>query len=537
MTETAHRPHRGRRRCPTCSQERDRGVVLAIVALSLVTLITMTAMTIDLGRLMIKRRDLQALSDVVALDMIRDVNGRTRAAIEADSNWNAALIASVQRNPSTAGTSATPVAIGTGSVKAGTLTVTATLGTIDATTRAFTASASGDTPTAVQIKSSDSMSYFFAQVIGVRSGSTSRTAAAGTSSHACFSVGSYAAAITASGSALGGFLSGILTGNSNTISLVSYQGLAAANVSLLDLLGAQGNVGTVDGLLASQFTAEQFRVLAAQALRNQGDIAHATILEGLSFAAAGSSKTTLGSLLNITTGDTSAATAQFNVLNLIAGMAYVGTGQNFVSVPGITIGNLTGVSLKLIEAPQAGCSPNTASTSQVQLKVTVNVPLVANVTLTYTIASANAAFAGAVCASPTNTASVAVGTSLLSTHAKVTTLLNVVLLDTDLAASTEGGGSALTYNVSRTVSNPTGSIPPDPTQTKSTGTGSLGIESSTSTGLSGLVSVLINTTTSTVLNSLTGPLLGPLEKMAGISIGGADVTLNQFTCTASQLLH
>ena len=50
-------------------QPRDRGAVLPIVALTLVTLIAMAAMTIDLGRLMMKRRDLQAQRfEVLVLD-------------------------------------------------------------------------------------------------------------------------------------------------------------------------------------------------------------------------------------------------------------------------------------------------------------------------------------------------------------------------------------------------------------------------------------------------------------------------------------
>src|SRR5205823_14901385 len=74
-------------------RERDRGAVLAIVAICLGFLITITAITVDLGRLSLRRRDMQAIADMVALDMARLANGRTTSEImsSADPSWAAEL--------------------------------------------------------------------------------------------------------------------------------------------------------------------------------------------------------------------------------------------------------------------------------------------------------------------------------------------------------------------------------------------------------------------------------------------------------------
>ena len=67
------------------ARERDeRGATALIVALlmSLVLLIV-SAFAIDLGMQRAGRRDMQALADLVALDMGRLIDGRTRAQIEA----------------------------------------------------------------------------------------------------------------------------------------------------------------------------------------------------------------------------------------------------------------------------------------------------------------------------------------------------------------------------------------------------------------------------------------------------------------------
>ena len=52
-----------------------------MVALLLVVLVPSSAMAVDLGMQRVVRRDMQTLADVVALDVVRLVDGRTASQI------------------------------------------------------------------------------------------------------------------------------------------------------------------------------------------------------------------------------------------------------------------------------------------------------------------------------------------------------------------------------------------------------------------------------------------------------------------------
>ncbi|MEQ1787780.1 MAG: pilus assembly protein TadG-related protein, partial [Acidimicrobiales bacterium] len=77
---------------------RDRGAVLPLVALLMPMLVVVTAIAVDLGRQRSDRRLAQAGADVVALDMIRIVEGRTLDEILADPGTAVALSDSAARN-------------------------------------------------------------------------------------------------------------------------------------------------------------------------------------------------------------------------------------------------------------------------------------------------------------------------------------------------------------------------------------------------------------------------------------------------------
>jgi uncharacterized membrane protein len=81
----------------------DRGVVIPIVALSLTFLMLMTAFTVDLGRLMVTSRQVQSVADVTSLDLVRQLDGRTVAQIQADPNWTTAVADTRARNNFSAG--------------------------------------------------------------------------------------------------------------------------------------------------------------------------------------------------------------------------------------------------------------------------------------------------------------------------------------------------------------------------------------------------------------------------------------------------
>src|SRR5690606_17381176 len=76
----------------------ERGAVLVTVAISLAVVVVCTALTVDLGRVSVLRRDLQNVADAATLDLVRLVDGRRAAEILADGRWDATLAGSRDRN-------------------------------------------------------------------------------------------------------------------------------------------------------------------------------------------------------------------------------------------------------------------------------------------------------------------------------------------------------------------------------------------------------------------------------------------------------
>ena len=64
----------------------ERGAVLVFVALAMVVLIGSTALAVDIGQLTNKNRDLQAVADVVAMDAARAIDGRVLADVAGPVN-------------------------------------------------------------------------------------------------------------------------------------------------------------------------------------------------------------------------------------------------------------------------------------------------------------------------------------------------------------------------------------------------------------------------------------------------------------------
>src|SRR3954470_17895235 len=64
----------------------ERGAITPMVGMLLVVLVPSSAMAVDLGMQRVVRRDMQALADVVALDVVRLVDGHTAAQIKGGYN-------------------------------------------------------------------------------------------------------------------------------------------------------------------------------------------------------------------------------------------------------------------------------------------------------------------------------------------------------------------------------------------------------------------------------------------------------------------
>lgn len=322
----------------------ESGAVALVVAMVLTLLLGVASLALDLGLKRVGVRDMQALADVVALDMARQIDGRTVTAIEADPKWLQGRDDSVARNDDTIGDPPT---------------VTPVLGSVNDVTGVFTVMTGDQIPNAVQVTAVSSVDF----VLRSGEGAVSRTAVATARASVCFALGSYAARVNAGNSALLGPILGAIDSDLN-LSLVSYQGLAGLYVKLGDI-AADLDVGTVSELAGTSVSASNFFIAVAHVLQDDGHAAEATLLQSLALKITNLPNLTIGNMLGLTTAGEGALDTQFNVLDLITGAAMVANGSNAVSVPslGITIPGVSSLSgaLTVIEALKPVCPTKDAT--------------------------------------------------------------------------------------------------------------------------------------------------------------------------------
>ncbi|WP_418063560.1 hypothetical protein [Pimelobacter simplex] len=357
-----------RRRAARAHDERGASAVL-IAALMAVVLMVSAAFAVDLGQQRVVRRDVQAVADMVALDMVRLLDG-SAAKDYSTAVFDNARNNSLDRNDSAMGGKLAPSDVSWSFAKR------------DAGTWAEIANSSTDVPTAIIVKARSSVGFAFSGFTGVGRGAANRTAVARNEETACLVVGSFIASLdSAQGTLLNPILNGLLGGNLN-LDLVSYKGLAGANVSLLDLVKVGGlNVGTVDELLALEnVEVAKLFIAAANVLEQQGKLAQANILRAIKVAAS-TPTIAIADLLDVEPGSSAALNAALNVLDLVTTAAFVANDKHAVDIPnlGINLSPLASVktTLTVIEPPQAACGPvgiAKASSAQIRLTVSAKVP-------------------------------------------------------------------------------------------------------------------------------------------------------------------
>jgi uncharacterized membrane protein len=348
----------------------ERGGVTVMVAILMTALLGVASFALDLGLQRVGAQDMQAVSDVVALDMARMIDGRTASAISSDSTWTTSLSESVARNGDALG--AEP-------------TVTAELGTLDDLTGEFAPVADTDVPNAVKVTAASSVDY----VLQTGKGSVSRSAIARAMKSACFSLGSFAARFRSGDSVLIESLLAPMNAFLRPqvdLDAISYQGLATATASL-DEIAADASVGTVHELLGAQVTAGQLIQATIAALNRQSpqNSVAITALNGILNGSANlSTPIMLTDVVSVAPTDAAALATKLNVLDLVTGAVLVADGQHAVSVPNLSagIGNLAPVSssLHVIERAQTACGPvgspeAFAETSQIKGEITMKLQL------------------------------------------------------------------------------------------------------------------------------------------------------------------
>jgi uncharacterized membrane protein len=325
------------------SLARQRGAIGILGAATLLLSVLFTALAVDTGRLMLEQRRLQKIADMAALDGARALScSGTTAAVDPAVNQSATL-----NNH-------------TGDILDVELGDTLTQNGV----RVFGAPKEPDLPEAVRVTAGDTKvpaslvaGGWFGNKVNLQA-----TAVAGAPTVGTMSVGTYLARLNTDDSMLAPLLNGLL-GISARAGIVSYEGLATANVTLLDLINAQAEVGTVDKLLDSEISMQDFVLLAAEALSNQKEPPTVAIdlLETIATELDADLLLHLGDLLKLDLpADQAALDAKINVLDLIglgaevANKGHAVAARLPISIPGIATATLT---TYIVEPPQIAIGP------------------------------------------------------------------------------------------------------------------------------------------------------------------------------------
>lgn len=361
----------------------QRGVILVLAVPALVLALASLALSVDIGRQVLEKRDLQKIADLAALDAARDLDD-VQAAAEASAARNGF-------DPTEEGAS-----------------LVAERGAIDSD-RVFTVDPAGDS---VRVTLTSSVDYIFApgsrsltaRAVGRRElpTQTTTTTATTTTGGGCappdpactpqpsagFTIGSTLGSIDTTRASLldrvlGKWMKGAAPAG-GTADVVGWQGLLDSEVTLaalrgqLELLESGVQFGTVDQLLAADLTLAELAQATANALAASGD-SDAALYAGPTGIVAQSTSTAtfrLGDLLTVAQGSGDAALAtELNAWELLVGSAMVANGSNLVTIPdiGITIPGLgtTSLSLKVIEARRTYIGPAGGSVSTAQVEMTI----------------------------------------------------------------------------------------------------------------------------------------------------------------------
>lgn len=523
-------------------RDDDRGAVAVLTGALMVVLLTVSAFVVDIGMQRVTRSDMQALADVVSLDLARHLDG-TKTAAQLTSGSPSQLQTwanqSLARNRDNVGGQAavTPVP--------GTIDAAGTFKTVTGTT----------VPTAIKVDATASVKFSFGGITGVSKGSATRSAVATAAQGACFTVGSYAARLNTGDSTILGPLLGAL-GSNVTLSVLEAGQLANADVTLLQLVNTGLIAATPEGVLGTTVRLRDFYLAVADVLiRESGQTAQVALLQRLANATLGTVTVKLADLVSLDTGSSAGLNGAINVFDLVTAGAFLANGTNAVALPNVGV-NIAGVSaLKasviIGEKPQIACGlagRAKAATSQVQVRLTGNlvnlnlglISVSSPLDIVVNVASAEGTLTSVACLPTQKTIGIQPSAGVLDLDINLAlnaTVLFIPIVNAPVrvyTTRTPTGTSStpFTLGIPINAQNPTGQYGAQVHTTGANGLGLPALQTDTSKltllglPLGQLTSLLIDPLVSTVLTplvqTLDAVLLTPLLKALGINVGGAD---------------
>ena len=476
------------------------------------------ALSVDLGRLAQEKRRYEKVADLAALDAVRDINNHTARAQE-----------SALRNSFPVGPD---------------YSVVSERGTMDANND-FVPSSGGDA-VRVTVRSPHKNGFLpGGNTVQVRAAAASKAAAG-------FKIGSTLASVDPTeppilNRVLGTFLGGNPT--ALNLSLISYQGLVAGDVSL-GQLATQMGFGTVDELLEADMTMGQLLDATAVVLNNEGDLAGDDGNQ-LRSVTTNSTSFKLGDFITVAQGfEGQAAAAGINVFELINASAQVANQNTFLNAGATMIVPVTGrqlvtsVGFKVIEGPTYYFGPvggDPVSTSQVEVTLTpasnVNVlgllTLSGNLPVKFVGAGATGTMDAIVCSGLGQ--GITVGVNSQPVTSSVSTTLSLKLLDIAVADAVVGPAGATSGSLSSSLPfaypsefTPTAAGKSTPTVpvgfAVTTGQVTVNLLGSLPLGVTvaNVIDATLNVSNPTI-SAMANQLTTPAFRRLGFKLGGVDV--------------
>lgn len=486
----------------------ERGVVVVMTVLLTTVILLFAAFAVDLGTKRVARQDMQSLADAVAMDLARQLKGRTASAILADPRFRQVQQQAIAQNGAT-----------TGDAPA----VTPVLGIVDDRTGAFTAVSGGSIPTAVRVLASTSVGFAFA----AGSGSTGREAIATASDPlVCFSVSPTALTVNTSGSSLAPLLDQILRVRLNVLNSQGLLDVRGLEVPLADIAVALGAATPQELLGLSNVSLRSFVLASAAALSKNGNTAEAAVLQAIGTQISGV-YVDVATILALDTGDAAGLAASVDVFELVTGAIFAANGTNAVNVKGLALavpglGGVQELSATIVQPPQIACGKAgvVARGAQVRVRLRTGIdPLGIGATevkldLGLELGRGEGTLSSVTCGDPSSAVIRAkTGAALASGTLSLKLLLSILTVTEQVKATVAAGGPKdLTFTMPQAAD-------PSPPQSVS-GSNVLKLEP---VGVVGAVaSSLINGPVDLLLSTLLYPVLGLL----GIKIAYTEVSVH-----------
>ncbi|WP_432261652.1 TadG family pilus assembly protein [Cupriavidus sp. TMH.W2] len=365
-----------------------RGAVSVMAALLIGTVAIAALVSIDVGHVFMRQRQLQNMVDLAAMSAAQQLKRADSAA-----NLNGAVLGTVSNIGAKNGYPS-GIAMGCGDAAGGAAdAMSACLGVWDPATsgpRHFSATYDPTTvsPNAVRVQATQTVPILF--VIDGGSGRQlfAESIASGSPPVAAFSLGTGLLDVSTANSMLS-----VLLGNTVSLSLVDWQGLVNTTVTL-DQLRLKANVGTVDQLLNTSLNLRDFYALVLGAAGRDGLLTTMLGSPPTALGASGAAATvSLARLLDLgvmAPAASSAVEVGLNVAQLLLAGAQVARGDTALALP-LNIPNLPlglggiSASLRVIQPPVTAAGParqlssnpdtwqTTASSSQVKLTLMLQI--------------------------------------------------------------------------------------------------------------------------------------------------------------------